>query len=92
MRCTCSATSRPIPTGSTPRRAKRTTARRWRSLSRAACALWSLTATSGSPSWYRRTGKPDQAEDYLTTATMMHREMDMQFWLSQAATEARELA
>ena len=35
MRCTCSATSRPIPTGSMPRAARPTTARHWRSPSRA---------------------------------------------------------
>ena len=50
MRCTCSATSRPIPTGSMPRAARPTTARRWRSPSRAACARSSPTATSASAS------------------------------------------
>jgi hypothetical protein len=29
---------------------------------------------------YRRTGKPDQAYDHLTTATTMYREMGMTFW------------
>ncbi len=38
---------------------------------------------------YRRTGKPDQAGEHLTTATTMYREMDMRFWLEQAET-ARE--
>jgi class 3 adenylate cyclase len=47
---TCSATSRPTPTGSTPRAARPTTARRWRWPSRAACAPSSPTATSASAS------------------------------------------
>ena len=33
---------------------------------------------------YRRTGKREQAQDLLTTATMMYREMDMAYWLEQA--------
>jgi hypothetical protein len=36
----------------------------------------------------RRTGKrPEQAREYLTTATTMYREMGMTYWLGQAATE-----
>jgi hypothetical protein len=38
---------------------------------------------------YRRTGKPEQALEHLTTATTMHREMDMQFWLENADVEIR---
>jgi class 3 adenylate cyclase/tetratricopeptide (TPR) repeat protein len=34
---------------------------------------------------YRRMGKPDQTHEHLATATRMYREMDMQFWLKQAA-------
>jgi tetratricopeptide (TPR) repeat protein len=33
---------------------------------------------------YRRTGKPEQGREHLTTATAMYREMDMRFWLAQA--------
>jgi class 3 adenylate cyclase/tetratricopeptide (TPR) repeat protein len=33
---------------------------------------------------YRRTGQREQAEEHLTTATTMYREMDMGFWLVQA--------
>jgi class 3 adenylate cyclase/tetratricopeptide (TPR) repeat protein len=33
---------------------------------------------------YRRTGKRDQAQEHLTTAMTMYREMDMRFWLEQA--------
>ena len=37
-----------------------------------------------------RTGKREQAGEHLTTATTMYREMDMPFWLEQAASEMRE--
>ncbi len=33
---------------------------------------------------YRRTGKRDQAQEHLTTATAMYREMGMRFWLAQS--------
>ncbi len=33
---------------------------------------------------YRRTGKRQEAQEHLTTATTMYREMDMRFWLEQA--------
>ncbi len=36
---------------------------------------------------YRRTGKQQEAQEYLTTATGMYREMDMRFWLDQAEAE-----
>jgi hypothetical protein len=37
---------------------------------------------------FRRTGKHEQqAQEHLTTATTMYREMDMRFWLAQAAAE-----
>src|SRR5262245_2755506 len=36
---------------------------------------------------YRRTGKRDQAQEHLTIATTMYREMDMRFWLEQAEAE-----
>ena len=36
---------------------------------------------------YRSTGKRDQAHEHLTRATTMYREMDMRFWLEQAAKE-----
>jgi tetratricopeptide (TPR) repeat protein len=32
---------------------------------------------------YRRTGKWEQAQEHLATATTMYREMDMRFWLSR---------
>jgi hypothetical protein len=40
---------------------------------------------------YRRTGKREQAQEHLTTATTMYREMDMRFWLEQAEAELGEL-
>jgi tetratricopeptide (TPR) repeat protein len=39
-----------------------------------------------------RTGKREEAQEHLTTATTMYREMDMQFWLEQAAGETPTLA
>ena len=41
---------------------------------------------------YRRTGQREQAQERLTTATAMYREMDMQFWLEQAEAEMRKWA
>jgi tetratricopeptide (TPR) repeat protein len=40
---------------------------------------------------YRRTGQREQAQEHLTTATMMYREMDMRFWLEKAETEMGQL-
>ena len=40
---------------------------------------------------YRRTGKRQEAQQHLTTATTMFREMDMNFWLEQAESENKEL-
>jgi tetratricopeptide repeat protein len=33
---------------------------------------------------YRRSGRTQKAQEHLTTATTMYREMDMRFWLEQA--------
>jgi len=41
---------------------------------------------------YRRTGKREQAQEHLSLATTMYREMDMRFWLEQAEVETKELA
>jgi predicted ATPase/class 3 adenylate cyclase len=46
----------------------------------------------GSGKLYRRTGKGEQAQEHLTTATTMYREMDMRFWLEQAGAELKDLA
>ena len=36
---------------------------------------------------YRRTGNREQAQEHLTIATTMYREMDMAYWLEKAKTE-----
>jgi tetratricopeptide (TPR) repeat protein len=41
---------------------------------------------------HRRTGKPQQAQEHLTTAKKMYREMDMGFWLAQVEAELKALA
>jgi tetratricopeptide (TPR) repeat protein len=41
---------------------------------------------------HRRIGKRQEAQEYLTTATTMYRDMDMRFWLEQAEAELRKLA
>jgi hypothetical protein len=33
---------------------------------------------------YAKTGRRDEAKEYLATATTMYREMDMGFWLEKA--------
>jgi len=40
---------------------------------------------------YRRTGKREQAQEHLASATAMYREMDMRFWLEKAEAEMRGL-
>jgi class 3 adenylate cyclase/tetratricopeptide (TPR) repeat protein len=40
---------------------------------------------------HRRTGQPDQAQDHLTIATTMYREMGMTYWLEKAEAEATNL-
>jgi len=40
----------------------------------------------------RRTGKRQQAQEHLTTATTMYREMEMTYWLEQAEAEVTEQA
>jgi DNA-binding SARP family transcriptional activator len=39
---------------------------------------------------YGRTGKREKAQEHLTTATTMYREMDMTYWLEQAAAELKD--
>jgi hypothetical protein len=38
---------------------------------------------------YRRTGKREQAQEHLTAATTMYREMGMTYWLEKAEAEMR---
>jgi tetratricopeptide (TPR) repeat protein len=39
---------------------------------------------------YRRTGKREQAQEHLTTATTMYREMGMTYWLEKAEAELKD--
>ena len=41
---------------------------------------------------YRRTGRRKEAQEHLSTATTMYREMGMTYWLEQAEGETKELA
>ena len=41
----------------------------------------------GLGSLARKTGRGEQAQEHLTTATTMYRAMDMRFWLEKAETE-----
>jgi len=41
---------------------------------------------------YRRTGKREQAQEHLATATMMYREMGMTYWLEKVEAEMKERA
>ena len=41
---------------------------------------------------HRRTGKRQLAQEHLTTAATMYREMDMRFWLEQAEAELGDRA
>jgi len=40
---------------------------------------------------YRRTGQREPAQEHLSTATTMYREMDMRFWLEMAEAELNVL-
>jgi tetratricopeptide (TPR) repeat protein len=41
---------------------------------------------------YRRVGKREQAQEHLTTATTIYREMEMTYWLEKAEAEMKALA
>ncbi len=40
---------------------------------------------------YRRIEKREEAQEHLSAATTMYREMEMQFWLEQAEAEVNAL-
>jgi hypothetical protein len=40
---------------------------------------------------YRQTGKRQEGQEHLSTATTMYREMDMRFWLENADAEMAAL-
>jgi hypothetical protein len=46
----------------------------------------------GLGTFCRCTGKRQEAQDHLSTATTTYREMDMRFWLEKAEAEITELA
>ena len=61
-------------------------------------AVDSALTTPAAPHWHlglgklcARTGKREQAREYLTTATTMYREMDMPSWLHEAESQVRDL-
>jgi len=43
----------------------------------------------GLSALYRRTGRHQPAQEHLTTATTMYREMGMTYWLAQAEAELK---
>jgi hypothetical protein len=57
-----------------------------------ACAPLVAHCHLGLGKLYRRTGDRQQAQEHLTAASTMYREMDMRFWLEQAESELTELA
>jgi tetratricopeptide (TPR) repeat protein len=59
-----------------------------------ACAMRPLVAHChlGLGRLSRRTGKGDQAQEHLTIATAMYREMHMTYWLEKAVEETRQPA
>ena len=88
MPCACSATSRPIRRPSTPRRRGPLSRRPWPWPKQLGMRPLVAHCHLGLGKLYRRTGKREQAQEHLTTATTMYREMDMRFWLEQAEAEA----
>jgi len=53
--------------------------------------LTAALTTSGSASSTGARAKREQAQEHLTTATTMYREMDMTYWREKAEAEMREL-
>ena len=89
MRCTCSATSRPIPTASTHesgeahyREALALAEPRGMRPLVAHCHL-------GLGRLYQRADRREEAQEYVATATTMYRDMGMTYWLEQAEAEMR---
>ena len=41
---------------------------------------------------YQRTGKREQAQEHLTTATTMYREMGMTYWVEKTEAEMKKIA
>jgi hypothetical protein len=51
------------------------------------CAFIAAHCHVGLGKLYRRTGDGAKAEEHLTSAATMYREMGMQFWLQKADAE-----
>ena len=68
-----------------------TTARPWPWPTSSACARSSPTATSASASSTGAPATSAKAQEHLTTATTMYREMDMRFWLEKAEVALKEV-
>ena len=92
MRSTCSVTSRSTPTGSMPSAARPTTARRLALAEPRGMLPLVAHCHLGLGKLFARTGKREQAREYLTTATTMYREMGMTYWLEQAEVEMKKVA
>ena len=86
---TCSATSRPILTSSTPSVARRATATPWRSPSPAGCDHSSAIARSAWAGFIGAVDRHEQAQEHFTIAATLYRDMNMPFWLEQAEAELR---
>ena len=63
--------------------------RRWHSPTSSACAPLVAHCHFGLGKLSRRTGKREQAQGHLRTATTMYRDMDIRFWLEQAEAELK---
>ena len=87
-RCTCSATSRPIPTGSMPSAARPTTAEALALAEPRGMRPLIAHCHLGLGKLYARTGKREQANEHLATATTMYREMDMRVLAGAGARRA----
>jgi hypothetical protein len=83
--------SAPVPTSSTRAAARATTARLWQSPRAWECAPLAAHCHLGLGKLYHRTDKREQAQEHLTTATAMYREMGMTYWLEKAEAEVTQL-
>ena len=51
-----------------------------------------LTSRHPDGKLYQRTGKREQAQEHLTTATTMYREMGMTYWVEKTEAEMKKIA
>ena len=69
MHCNCSATSKPIPTGSMPKAAQSTTERHWPLAKLRGMHPLVAHCHLGLGKLYRRVGKPEHARENLGAAS-----------------------